>query len=79
MPSPIAAQMVKAIGLKGISVWVIDVYPSSIWSRWSPADDRADHRWVLSYNGEIYNYRELRTELEAEGVGFAAKLIVKLY
>ena len=28
----------------------------------------ADHRWVLSYNGEIYNYRELRTELEAEGV-----------
>ena len=22
----------------------------------------ADHRWVLSYNGEIYNYRELRTD-----------------
>ena len=30
----------------------------------------SDHRWVLSYNGEIYNYRELRTELEAEGVWF---------
>jgi len=30
----------------------------------------ADHRWVLSYNGEIYNFRELRTELEAEGHAF---------
>lgn len=26
-------------------------------------------RYVLAYNGEIYNYRELRTELEDEGVG----------
>ena len=33
----------------------------------------ADHRWVLSYNGEIYNYRELRTELEAEGVWFRSQ------
>jgi asparagine synthase (glutamine-hydrolysing) len=30
----------------------------------------ADHRYVLSYNGEIYNYRELRTDLESEGVLF---------
>jgi asparagine synthase (glutamine-hydrolysing) len=30
----------------------------------------ADHRYVLSYNGEIYNYRELRTNLEAEGIWF---------
>lgn len=33
----------------------------------------ADHRYVLSYNGEIYNYRELRTELEAEGYWFRSK------
>jgi asparagine synthase (glutamine-hydrolysing) len=33
----------------------------------------ADHRWVLSYNGEIYNYRELRTDLEAEGVWFRSQ------
>lgn len=32
-----------------------------------------DHRYVLSYNGEIYNYRELRTELEAEGYWFRSK------
>jgi asparagine synthase (glutamine-hydrolysing) len=30
----------------------------------------ADNRYVLSYNGEIYNYRELRTDLEAEGIWF---------
>jgi asparagine synthase (glutamine-hydrolysing) len=29
-----------------------------------------DGRWVLSYNGEIYNYRELRADLEASGVHF---------
>jgi asparagine synthase (glutamine-hydrolysing) len=30
----------------------------------------ADRRYVLSYNGEIYNFRELRTELEARGYQF---------
>ena len=30
----------------------------------------ADHRYVLSYNGEIYNFRELRAELEALGYWF---------
>lgn len=33
----------------------------------------SDHRYVLSYNGEVYNYRELRTELEAEGYWFRSK------
>jgi asparagine synthase (glutamine-hydrolysing) len=30
----------------------------------------ADHRFVLSYNGEIYNYQEIRAELEALGYWF---------
>jgi len=30
----------------------------------------ADHRYVLSYNGEVYNFRELRSELEALGFWF---------
>jgi asparagine synthase (glutamine-hydrolysing) len=32
-----------------------------------------DHRYVLSYNGEIYNYREIRTELEALGFWFRSQ------
>lgn len=33
----------------------------------------ADHRYVLSYNGEIYNYRQLRIELEAAGYWFCSQ------
>ncbi len=32
-----------------------------------------DNRYVLSYNGEIYNFRELRGELEAKGYWFRSK------
>jgi asparagine synthase (glutamine-hydrolysing) len=32
-----------------------------------------DHRYVLSYNGEIYNYREIRSELEALGYCFRSQ------
>src|SRR5687768_14028493 len=31
-----------------------------------------DGRFVVCYNGEIYNYRELRRELEAQGVAFSS-------
>ncbi len=30
----------------------------------------ADHRWVLSYNGEVYNYKEIRREIENQGIWF---------
>ena len=33
----------------------------------------ADHRFVLTYNGEVYNFRELRAELEALGYWFRSR------
>ena len=33
----------------------------------------ANHRYVLSYNGEVYNFKELRTELEALGYWFRSR------
>ena len=29
-----------------------------------------DGRYVISYNGEVYNYRELKKELESLGINF---------
>ena len=33
----------------------------------------ANHRFLLSYNGEIYNFRELRSELEAKCYWFRSR------
>ncbi|WP_374498104.1 asparagine synthase (glutamine-hydrolyzing) [Vogesella indigofera] len=33
----------------------------------------SSHRYVLVYNGEVYNYQELRGELEAEGYVFRSR------
>lgn len=47
---------------------IIDLSPAGHQPMISP-----DHRYVLSYNGEIYNFRELRMELEAKGYWFRSK------
>jgi asparagine synthase (glutamine-hydrolysing) len=31
-----------------------------------------DGRYVITFNGEIYNYRELRAELESDGIAFSS-------
>jgi asparagine synthase (glutamine-hydrolysing) len=42
-----------------------------------------DGRFTIIFNGEIYNYRELRRELQAEGVNFAShtdtEVLLQLY
>ena len=43
---------------------IIDIAHSHQPLRWGPAD--APDRYVLVFNGEIYNYLELRDELTAE-------------
>jgi len=47
-----------------------------------PMQDRETGNWII-YNGEIYNFREIRSELESHGVGFNShsdtEVILKAY
>lgn len=45
---------------------IIDLTDGGAQPKWS-----ADGRWCIAFNGEIYNYRELRAELIAQGHAFA--------
>ena len=56
------------VGLGHRRLSIIDLSPAGHQPMVSP-----DHRFVLSYNGEIYNFRELRAELEAEGCWFRSQ------
>jgi len=53
------------VGFTHLRLAIIDVSPANH----QPMLDTSG-RYILSYNGEIYNFRELRTELEARGYVF---------
>lgn len=56
------------IGLGHRRLAVIDLSPAGHQPMIS-----ADNRYVLTYNGEIYNYREMRAELESKGIEFRSQ------
>ena len=39
---------------------------------WFSAYDFSDGRYVITYNGEIYNFKELKKLLETDGVNFVS-------
>ena len=57
-----------AIGLGHRRLSIID--PSPLGRQ--PMESR-DKRFILTYNGEIYNFKEIRTELEAKGYVFMSQ------
>ena len=62
------------IGIGHRRLAIIDLSPSGR----QPMITR-DHRYVLSYNGEIYNYQEIRKELSALGYKFQSEADSELY
>jgi asparagine synthase (glutamine-hydrolysing) len=56
------------IGIGHRRLSIIDLSESAAQPMTSP-----DERFVLSYNGEIYNYQELRIELQSLGIQFRSK------
>lgn len=56
------------VGIGHRRLAIIDLSPAGIQPMLS-----ANERYVISYNGEIYNFRELRAELEAQGCSFRSR------
>jgi asparagine synthase (glutamine-hydrolysing) len=54
------------VGLAHTRLSILDLSPTGAQPMWSP-----DRRYVLAYNGEVYNFRRLRQELEASGERFS--------
>ena len=53
------------VGLAHTRLAIIDLSPGGAQPMHSPCG-----RWVIAFNGEIYNYRQLREQLEAQGESF---------
>jgi len=66
------------IGLGHRRLTIIDLSPAGAQPMWN-----ADHSLAIIFNGEIYNYRELRSQLSADGYPFRShcdtEVLVALY
>ncbi|HMK23252.1 MAG TPA: hypothetical protein VK466_13025 [Terriglobales bacterium] len=66
------------LGLGNRRLAILDLSPLGH----QPMQDPATGNWIV-HNGEIYNFREVRSQLEAEGVAFAShsdtEVILKAY
>ena len=60
-----AADRDAGIGLRHRRLAIIDLTPAGA----QPMRSR-DGRWLLASNGEIYNFQDLRKDLERDGVRF---------
>ena len=58
---------IRGIGLAHRRLSIIDLSDAGRQPMWD-----ADRRVVITFNGEIFNYRELRAELVARGARFVA-------
>jgi asparagine synthase (glutamine-hydrolysing) len=58
----------RAAGLAHSRLSIIDLSPTGAQPMWSP-----DRRWVIAFNGEVYNFARLREELERKGEEFAGR------
>ena len=58
-----------AIGHRRLSIIDLEAGQQPMWSE--------DNRFVISYNGELYNFRSLRADLERKVIHSVQKLIQK--
>jgi len=68
----------EKIGLAHLRLSILDPTPAGHQPR-----EEAAHNCVISYNGEVYNYLEIRSELEAKGYTFETgsdtEVVLKAY
>lgn len=56
----------SGVGMAHARLAIIDLTPAGAQPMHSPCG-----RWVIAFNGEIYNYQSLRAEMEAQGESFS--------